>query len=148
MSDLKERGLMQGRVDIEFYKTIKGGYNMYEQIKPMGQNEDGTLTPPTSQEKTDLPLEGLNEATKKEMPVRMLTLDEADTLRAERTFKTNPVRNDFQIDTCACMKNLAYDFSMFLINHCPPSRQRSQALANLEQVVMWAEKSIDNNPQQ
>lgn len=102
-----------------------------------GQEENGLLKPPTSVESTDLPAEGLAQ-------MKILTMDEADMLRATRAFINNHEFTDIEIDTICCVKKVCFELTELIVKSCPASRQRSQALGNIEQVLMWVEGSLKN----
>ena len=102
------------------------------------QNQDGTLKPPTSQQSTDLPVEGLEKPTLP-MDLRRLTLDEADMRRAVIAYQEEkePLPEWF-LET---LNNHAFFFSKFIIEKCPEGKQRSQALGQIEAAVIWAERA-------
>jgi hypothetical protein len=103
------------------------------------QNQDGTLKPPEIREVTDIPLEGLgNQAS---MPIRRMTLDEADEFRAERCFKYHAPKPD-QIPRYTLIRDYGKQFAKLLIEKCPAGKERSQALGNIQQTVMWANAAI------
>ena len=43
------------------------------------------------------------------------------------------------------LRNKAKEIALRIMNLCPPSRERSLALTNLEQAIMWANASIAIN---
>ena len=43
------------------------------------------------------------------------------------------------------LRDLAKGFAEGVLKHCPESRERSLALTNIEQAVMWANASIARN---
>jgi hypothetical protein len=43
------------------------------------------------------------------------------------------------------IRDMAKDMAWFICEQCPPSRERSLAITNLEQAVMWANASIARN---
>lgn len=52
---------------------------------------------------------------------------------------------DDQADRYVIIRDTAKELAMVIIQACPPSRERSVALTNLEQAVMWANKAIACN---
>lgn len=50
-----------------------------------------------------------------------------------------------QAERYTAIRNVAKDFAAMLIDFCPPSRELSTALTNLQQAVMWANASIAIN---
>lgn len=103
------------------------------------QQPDGTLTPPSSQEQTDLPVA---ELSKKPLEMVRLTMDEADTLRAARTFKDEETLPEHLL---IALNNHAYAFSEFIINNFQEGRERSQALGQINAVVVWAKWAGQKN---
>lgn len=99
------------------------------------QENDGTLKPPSSQEQTDLPVEGLTQPA----PMVRLTLDQADTLRAERAYTGEP--QSLPQWFLSALDNQGFQFSMWIINNCPEGKQRSQALGQIEAAVIWAQRA-------
>ena len=96
------------------------------------QQPDGTLTPPSSQEQTYLPV---SEISKKPLEMVRLTMDQADALRAHRTFKDE---KQLPEHLKIALNTRAYEFSMFLIENFQEGRERSQALGQINAVVVWA----------
>jgi hypothetical protein len=43
------------------------------------------------------------------------------------------------------IRTIAHAFALVLQNHCPESREKSLAITNLQQSVMWANASIAIN---
>lgn len=43
------------------------------------------------------------------------------------------------------LRNMAKGFALQIMSSCPPSRERSIAITNLEQAMMWANASIARN---
>ena len=97
------------------------------------QQPDGTLTPPSSQEQTDLPVA---ELSKKPLDLVRLTMDEADELRADRTFGFDG--EPIPVHLLIALNTRALEFSRFLINNFQEGRERSQALGQINAVVVWA----------
>jgi hypothetical protein len=79
--------------------------------------------------------------------MRRLTLDESDALRAERAFNNpkEPLPEWF----IQALNNHAFQFSAFIIEHCPEGKERSQALGQVHAAVLWVQaagcKNIPNN---
>jgi hypothetical protein len=115
-----------------------------------GQNTDGTLQPPKAHETTDVSVKDLAEQQGKPVQqtqgIKMLTMDEADSLRAERAFLLSYDPSDSDLKTMYCLKKVAHELSRMIINKCPASKERSQALGNVQQVVMWAHEALKNRP--
>ena len=103
------------------------------------QEQDGTLKPPSSQEQTDLPVA---ELSKKPLEMVRLTMDEADVHRALNTFKHSNIL-PLHIETT--LNNRAYDFSMWIIENFQEGRERSQALGQINAVVVWAKWAGQKN---
>ena len=51
----------------------------------------------------------------------------------------------FQVGRYERIRSFAKDFAYLLDDVCPTSREKSLALTNLEQAVMWANASIARN---
>ena len=74
----------------------------------------------------------------------MYQANEVDSKKIETAFTYHAPTGDQPdryVDIREKAKNLAYTFTM----HCPPSRELSLALTNLEQAVMWANAAIARN---
>ena len=102
-------------------------------------DKDGLLRPPSIQEQTEIPLEGLTP-----QPIRRLTLDEADLYRATKAFvdTKQPLPSWFIMG----IHNHAYSFSKYIIDNCPEGKERSQALGQVHAAVLWAmESGIKNS---
>ena len=104
------------------------------------QHQDGTLKPPSSQEQTDLPVA---ELSKKPLEMVRLTMDEADELRARRTFMSD--NETLPEHLLIALNNHAYTFSEFIINNFQEGRERSQALGQINAVVVWAKWAGQKN---
>ena len=108
-----------------------------------GQNTDGTLTPPTSQESTEVKSEGLaNPPQEKQPEMRMLTMDESDTLRSIRAFNF-VFPDEIQRTQERMLDEICLKVSEVIISHFPAGKERSQALGNLTQVKLWCRLSLD-----
>lgn len=104
------------------------------------QNQDGTFQPPTSQESTDIPAEGLGNPQPMEM--KRMTLTEADLMRARRTYSPL-VQTDEMLSKRKMFNEIALEVAKVIIEVCPEGKERSQALGSLNQVVLWCQASID-----
>lgn len=62
----------------------------------------------------------------------------------EHNFSYHPPKGD-QIERYARIREEAKQFAFTIEKLCPPSRERSLALTNLEQAVMWANAAIARN---
>jgi hypothetical protein len=72
-------------------------------------------------------------------PARSLT---SDDLR--NRFTHHPPKGD-QAERYEKVRSSALSFANLLTENCPPSRELSLALTNLEQAVFWANASIARN---
>lgn len=59
----------------------------------------------------------------------------------ENNFKYHPPKEG-QSEIYEYIRNEAKSFAILISNLCPESRERSLALTNLEQSIMWANASI------
>ena len=50
-----------------------------------------------------------------------------------------------QAERYQTIREIAKGLAMFIEDHCPESRERSLAMTNLEQAVMWANAAIARN---
>jgi hypothetical protein len=55
---------------------------------------------------------------------------------------TNQSVSGTQVDRIEVLRNAARDLGDEILEHCPPSREQSLAITNLEQALMWAVASI------
>lgn len=62
----------------------------------------------------------------------------------ENNFKYHPPK-DLQIEKYQTIRDLAKGIAIFINDVCPDSREKSLAITNLEQAVMWANASIARN---
>ena len=53
--------------------------------------------------------------------------------------------DDLQIEKFQSIRSLAKTLAYFINETCPDSREKSLAITNLEQAVMWANASIARN---
>lgn len=65
-----------------------------------------------------------------------------DELRKRFTY--HPPKEE-QPGRYAALRGYALDFALMIDTECPDSREKSLALTNLEQVVMWANAAIARN---
>ena len=105
-----------------------------------GQNQDGTLQPPTAFEKTDIPLEGLSQAQQQpqQMPMQILSLDDSDRLRNDRAYKQKKEPLPEWLEES--LNNIAHQFVDFLIENFKDGKDRSQAIGQIDAAVLWAKK--------
>lgn len=68
-------------------------------------------------------------------------LSPEDVAYLRRTFVYHPPTGD-QGDRYALIRAHAHTLATAILLSCPPSRERSVALTNLETAVMWANASI------
>jgi hypothetical protein len=62
----------------------------------------------------------------------------------ENNFKYHAPKGD-QPEKYVALREKAKELAYLIIEKCPPSRERSVALTNLEDSVMWANASIARN---
>lgn len=62
----------------------------------------------------------------------------------DRAFDAHPVQKG-QAIRYSDIRGKAKEMARLINGSCPPSRERSLAITNLEQAVMWANKSIAVN---
>ena len=74
----------------------------------------------------------------------MYPLTEDDLARTKKDFSYHAPKPN-QIPRYGEIRDEAKDFAEVILINCPPSRERSLALTNLEQAVMWANASIARN---
>lgn len=53
--------------------------------------------------------------------------------------------DDYQIDRYEDLRNKAKELALLIQEYCPESREKSVALTNLQQTIMWANASIAIN---
>jgi hypothetical protein len=70
--------------------------------------------------------------------------DEKTEKQIENNFTYHAPQPD-QPDRYVDIRDRAKSFAYLLTMHCPPSRELSLALTNLEQAVFWANASIARN---
>jgi hypothetical protein len=83
-------------------------------------------------------------ATNKAEGGEMYTLTDEDMQRLSKDFSYHPPKPD-QVPRYNEIRDYAKAFAAVLLEKCPPSRERSIALTNLENAVMWANASIARN---
>ena len=64
--------------------------------------------------------------------------------RIENNFKYHSP-DELQIDKYQAIRDLAKTLAHFIDETCPDSREKSLAITNLEQAVMWANAAIARN---
>ena len=64
--------------------------------------------------------------------------------RAENNFTYHAPKED-QAERYEQIRAKAKEFNLLLLNLCPPSRERSVALTELETAVFWANAAIARN---
>jgi hypothetical protein len=62
----------------------------------------------------------------------------------ERRFTYHPPKGD-QPERYQRIRSMGHDLASLITADCPDSREKSLALANLEQAVMWANAAIARN---
>lgn len=67
-----------------------------------------------------------------------------DLAKVENTFMYHTPKGD-QTDRYFILRADAKALALLVLRLCPPSRERSLALTNLEQAAMWANKAIAVN---
>jgi hypothetical protein len=68
-----------------------------------------------------------------------------DLEQLQHNLTNHPPVNDRVVRDLEFMRLKAFDFGEVILASCPPSRERSLAITNLEQTVMWAIASIARN---
>lgn len=74
----------------------------------------------------------------------MYTPNEADLKRLENNFTHHAPKGD-QAERYVAIRSQAKELAQTLLKLCPPSRELSKAMTELEDVVMWANASIARN---
>jgi hypothetical protein len=69
---------------------------------------------------------------------------EEDTKRLDNNFSYHAPKDD-QTERYEEIREYAKDLALIMLQFCPPSRERSLALTQLEDSVMWANASIARN---
>lgn len=73
------------------------------------------------------------------------TPSEADLNKVENGLSYHPVKDDEQGQRYAHNRAAAHEFVKALMVNCPPSRELSLAITNLQQALMWANAAIAIN---
>lgn len=68
----------------------------------------------------------------------------AEAMKVRRNFTYHAPKAD-QSGRYSAIRELAGDFAILISESCPESREKSLALTNLEQTVMWANAAIARN---
>jgi hypothetical protein len=71
-------------------------------------------------------------------------MTKADQEYLDRAFHYHAPKDD-QPERYAALRAQARALALDIFQFCPPSRERSLALTNLEQAVMWANAAIARN---
>lgn len=71
-------------------------------------------------------------------------INDENMSRLEKDFTYHAPKDD-QPARYGAIRDEAKTFAKLLMSSCPPSRELSLALTNLEQAVMWANASIARN---
>ena len=74
----------------------------------------------------------------------MYEISEADKKKIEAAFTYHAPKSD-QPDRYIDLRDTAQALALKMTEFCPPSRELSLALTNLEQAVMWANAGIARN---
>ena len=77
-----------------------------------------------------------------DMPKYVMTAEEEE--RIQKDFSYHPPKGDQQ-ERYIEIRNVAKELAEVLLGDCPPSRERSLAMTNIEQAVMWANAAIARN---
>jgi hypothetical protein len=78
------------------------------------------------------------------MPTIKYTPSTADVAKVEKAFTFHPVQGD-QAERYPLIRAKAKELAYFLMEQCPPSRELSVALTELQSSVMWANAAIAIN---
>lgn len=65
--------------------------------------------------------------------------------RIVRDFTYHPPPDEHTIGIYECIRSEGKNLAITFVDLCPPSRELSLALTNLEQAVMWANAAIARN---
>lgn len=74
----------------------------------------------------------------------MYEVDAQTTADLDKRFTYHSPKDD-QPARYEAMREIARQFAQDICSFCPPSRERSLALTNLEEAVMWANAAIARN---
>lgn len=76
----------------------------------------------------------------------MYNPSEADVKKVENGFSYHPVKDELiQGERYQENRAAAKQFAAVLMQNCPPSRELSLAITNLQQALMWANAAIAVN---
>jgi len=67
-----------------------------------------------------------------------------ESKRIEKDFNYHPPKPD-QVPRYNLIRDFAKTFAYWIVENCPPSRERVLALTHLEESVMWTNASIARN---
>jgi hypothetical protein len=70
---------------------------------------------------------------------------DADAKKVENGLSYHPVTDSNQGERYAHNRAAAHEFAKELMQNCPPSRELSLAITNLQQALMWANAAIAIN---
>lgn len=74
------------------------------------------------------------------------TLKHANTVEIDKRFSLHQLLGN-QVERESKIRNEARQLAYLINIKCPESREKSLALTKLEEVVMWAKKSIERDEQ-
>jgi hypothetical protein len=74
----------------------------------------------------------------------MYQMTEAERKQLENNFTYHPPK-DMQTQRYQAIREKAKELAVLLHQECPPSRERSLAITNLEQAAFWANAAIARN---
>jgi hypothetical protein len=77
-------------------------------------------------------------------PVALSRRERLDQERVLRDFSYHPPKAD-QVPRYTALRDEGKAMAKMILDYCPTSRERSLALTNLEQAVMWANAAIARN---
>jgi hypothetical protein len=69
---------------------------------------------------------------------------EKDQKQIENNFRYHPPKEG-QADRYVAIRDKGKELAEFLTSECPPSRELSLAITNLEQTIFWANAAIARN---
>lgn len=72
----------------------------------------------------------------------MYTPRPEDVKRIANDFIGHSPTDEHQLGRFVAVRDFAHNFASYLLTVCPPSRELSLALTNLEQTMFWANASI------
>lgn len=74
----------------------------------------------------------------------MYPASDADKAKIEKAFTYHAPKSD-QPEKYTVLRNMGKEMALAMTAACPPSRELSLALTNLEQAIMWANAAIARN---